>query len=59
MQGMKEEFNIDVQILKKNQFKNLEMKTNAQYIQIKTQLKALPINWVHLKTDCWALRQGR
>jgi hypothetical protein len=40
---MKEEFNKDAEILKKNQIEILKMKSSIS--QIKTQLKALLIEW--------------
>jgi hypothetical protein len=48
MQKMEEEFNKDIEILKKKKAEILEMKSSIS--QIKTQLKALPIDLIKLKT---------
>jgi hypothetical protein len=45
----KEEFNKDIEILKKNQTEILEMKSSIS--QIKTQWKVSPVEWITLKTE--------
>jgi hypothetical protein len=45
---MKEEFNKDTEILKKNKTEILEMKSSIS--QIKTQWKVCLVEWIKLKT---------
>jgi hypothetical protein len=54
MHNMKEKFNKDVEILKKNKIEILEMKSSITQTK-KTQLKSSLIEWNKMKTEYQSL----